>query len=102
MKNQKSKNTYNVIRWILLVPVVCFVDVVVAVLILSFIDFWGDIDIDLVCVCLTVVITLTSFFISKLIAPKYKKTTGIVCALIGFWCSAIFCYVLALAISMTH
>ena len=96
----KRKNIGDIIRWILLIPVVCVVNVVVALLILSLMDYW--IDIDIVCLCLVVAITVISFFLSKLIAPKYQKTTGIICALMGFLGSAIFCYILSLAMGMGY
>ena len=94
------KKLWDTVRWVSLVPVVCATDIIVGLLILSLMDGWTDIDI--VCLCLVVVITGVSFFLSKLIAPKHQTTTGIICALMGFLCSVIFCYLLALAVAMGH
>lgn len=92
------KKLYNAIRWILLVPVVGIINIIIPIMIANAIFDWYTFGVQLI---LTTLLAGITGLISRIIAPKHKDTISMICAIIGFICTAFFLYVVALAQGMS-
>lgn len=93
MKKQEIKNKpiWNIICWILLVPITFIVAIFIALLFLPWIDFIPLNKNTYIAfyICLILATTAATFFTARFIAPKYKNITGALCALLGLYCATV-------------
>lgn len=84
MKSKKIKinNKFNMFRWFILIPTICFVWWVVA-LICSFVEswfytpeLWNSYGVIFMIVDFFILPSVAMFFVAKIIAPKYKNIVG--------------------------
>lgn len=94
------KKLYNAIRWILLVPIVCIINVITPFLIANALSnrYLFNSGIHLL---LATLLTGITVLISRKIAPRHKDTISKICAIIGFICAGFILYTVALGHAMS-
>lgn len=88
----KTNNTLNILRWVILLPIICFTWWISA-MICAWIEhffytpaLWNSYGNIFIILDLLILPTIAVFFISRIIAPKYKIYIGCTAvALCVFW-----------------